>query len=74
MASVAISNKPFVKTKSINKKTFALTTIKEPKGSVSINEVLPFRVRFTNIGIPSYTPATGAPIGIAVIGLNNYIL
>jgi len=36
--------------------------------------VLPFRVKFINIGIESYGPNNPAPIGIAVIGLNNYIL
>jgi PKD repeat protein len=36
--------------------------------------VLPFRVRFINIGVVGYSPDSPAPIGIAVIGLNNYIL
>jgi hypothetical protein len=36
--------------------------------------VLPFRVKFTTIGIESYGPNNPAPIGIAVIGFNNYIL
>ena len=38
-----------------------------------IQEVLPFRVKFTNIGIP---PANaGIPgIGLQIIGINNYIL
>jgi hypothetical protein len=37
-------------------------------------EVLPFRVRFTNIGVIGYSAQNPAPIGIAVIGLSNYIL
>jgi hypothetical protein len=36
--------------------------------------VLPFYVRFTNIGIPGYGPNNTPPIGIAVVGVNNYIL
>lgn len=36
--------------------------------------ILPFRVRFTNIGIIGYSPDNPAPLGIAVIGLSNYIL
>jgi hypothetical protein len=36
--------------------------------------ILPFRVRFMNIGIEGYGPNNPAPIGIAVIGFNNYIL
>jgi hypothetical protein len=42
--------------------------------STVITEVLPFRVSFTNIGIPSYSANSPAPIGIAIVGLNNYIL
>lgn len=37
--------------------------------------VLPFRVSFTTIDQGSgYGPSNPAPIGIAIIGLNNYIL
>ena len=36
--------------------------------------VLPFRVRFTNIGVVGYSPDNPAPLGIAIIGVNNYIL
>lgn len=39
-----------------------------------INETLPFRVKFINIGIPGYSPTDVPPIGIAIIGVNNYIL
>lgn len=44
--------------------------------NISITEVLPFRVRFTNIVIDpaGYNPINPAPIGIAVLGYNNYIL
>lgn len=42
--------------------------------STVITEVLPFRVSFTNITIPGYSANSPAPIGIAIIGLNNYIL
>ena len=34
----------------------------------------PFKIRVTNITIPGYTPINPPPIGIAIIGLNNYIL
>ena len=35
---------------------------------------LPFKIRITNIKVPCYTPINVPPIGIAIIGLNNYIL
>jgi hypothetical protein len=37
-------------------------------------DVIPFYVKFTNIGIEGYGPGNPAPIGIAVIGVSNYIL
>lgn len=39
---------------------------------IQIKQKLPFRVRFTNIQIPGAMSVP--PIGIAVIGFNNYIL
>jgi hypothetical protein len=41
---------------------------------VKINDVLPFRVRFTNIMVPGYGPGNVPGIGIQVIGYSNYIL
>lgn len=36
--------------------------------------VMPFRVKFQTIDMGTYSPTNPAPIGIAVIGYNNYIL
>lgn len=60
-----LRNKQKVYTRSINNSNFYIS---------KINDVLPFRIRFTNIGIPGYGPGNVPPIGIAIIGLNNYIL
>jgi hypothetical protein len=54
------------------KKTIVVKNISN--ATTSISEILPFRVRFNNIGITSYGSNDPAPIGIAIIGLNNYIL
>jgi hypothetical protein len=35
---------------------------------------LPFKIRITNVTVPAYSPINVPPIGIAIIGLNNYIL
>jgi hypothetical protein len=35
---------------------------------------VPFKIRIQNITVPSYTPSNVPPIGIAIIGINNYIL
>jgi hypothetical protein len=40
---------------------------------IRINEVLPFRVRFSAIGVPG-AQGLVPPIGIAIIGVSNYIL
>lgn len=42
---------------------------------VEVSQKLPFRVKFMNIGIlGNYSPNNPAPIGIAIVGLNNYVL
>ena len=72
MARVALKPKNYSKTK-ITQNTYS-STIKDKNSVVYISEVLPFRVRFQNINIGGYSPSNPPPIGIAVIGLNNYIL
>jgi len=39
-----------------------------------IEEISPFRIRFTAIGIATFPDGSAAPIGIAIIGYNNLIL
>jgi hypothetical protein len=62
--------------KNIKQSSYPVTKIHNIKINVKTKEVLPFRVKFTNIGIlgTTYGPNNPAPIGIAVIGFNNYIL
>lgn len=74
MASVKIINETH-STKRLKSKKFPVTRIRygQPYG-VKIQEDLPFRVKFINIGIESYSDTNVPPIGIAVIGFNNYIL
>jgi hypothetical protein len=40
----------------------------------SVEEISPFRVRFTTLGFSNFPAGSAAPIGIAVIGFNNLIL
>jgi hypothetical protein len=74
MASAVIKEKNKNKLKAINAVSYAIINVANNTRTVTINEVLPFRVKFTNIGIPGYSISNPAGIGIAVIGLNNYIL
>lgn len=74
MASAIILNKQKQKTRIIESTDYPIAKISEGRRTVKINEVLPFRIRFTNIMVPGYSANNAAPIGIAIIGLNNYIL
>ena len=73
MASSKILNNPFVLTKNIELEGFNSTIFGPSKLSV-IEEVLPFRVRFTAIQIPGVSPSNVPPIPLQVIGFSNYIL
>jgi hypothetical protein len=44
------------------------------KRQATVLYTLPFKIRITNITVPSYTPTNVPPIGLAIIGVNNYIL
>ena len=41
---------------------------------VRINEILPFKIKLTNIGIEGINPLNPPGIGMQVIGFSNYIL
>ena len=58
----------------IKNKVSNVAVISDQKLEVKPKTFLPFRVKFTTIGIEGYGPGNPAPIGIAVIGINNYIL
>jgi hypothetical protein len=74
MAKAVISDKTKVKSKTIKPKNYSITKIVHPNRIVRINETLPFRVKFINIGVESYGSNNVPGIGIQVIGYSNYIL
>lgn len=53
---------------------YPITKINEDERKVLVDQVLPFRVRFINIDLPGYSAAHPAPIGIAIIETNFYVL
>ena len=74
-----ISNRTIVKDLSYN--TGSIDLCNYPEFSIAsserlsvVSEVLPFRVRFTNLIVPRVSFADVPVIGLQVIGLNNYIL
>lgn len=74
MAKAIILDKVKILTRSIKASDFYKSKIKYKSGNAKITHTLPFRVRFTTIGIQAYGPGNAAPIGIAVIGVNNYVM
>lgn len=58
----------------IKSKSYAITKISNDDRFVRLETDIPFRVKFTTIGIEGYGPNNVPPIGIAVIGYSNYIL
>ena len=73
MASVVILDDSKNRIEKVSLVDYPKTKITYGQRLTKINEVLPFRVRFTTIGIPSaYSNVPG--IGLQVIGVNNYIL
>lgn len=74
MATVTILDNQPVKTKKIKNADYSITKFKGSKRISVINQVLPFRVRFTAIQIPGYSSANVPPIPLQVIGFSNYIL
>ena len=74
MATAIIIDDSIHGAKLINSYNYPLIAIKEQYGSVKINEVLPFRIRFTTIGIETYSSNNPPGIGLQIIGISNYIL
>ena len=53
---------------------FPITKITDIEHGVKLKSILPFYIKFSTIGIPTYGPNNVPPIGIAIVGVNNYIL
>lgn len=66
MSKAIVLDKPVAITKKIKQEDYPRI--------VRINEVLPFRVRFTSIGVEGYSSTNVPPIPLQIIGFSNYIL
>jgi hypothetical protein len=74
MAKAVLSNKGANKTRSITLENYSITKIVPETRVVRINDVLPFRIKFINVGIEGYSSTNVPPIPLQVIGFSNYIL
>jgi hypothetical protein len=74
MALAVIKNVAIGIVRKVVKNDSFITKIIFKENKAAIREVLPFRVKFTNVGITTILSSGAQPIGIAIIGYNNYIL
>lgn len=74
MATAVITSKNPVITRTIDKTKTPNTIIVGPTRLSIINETLPYRLRFTTIQVPGYSPTNVPGIGLQVIGYSNWIL
>ena len=74
MASAVITSNNPVITRRIEDAEVPNTFISGPKRLSIINETLPYRIRFTSIQVPGYSPNNPPGIGLQVIGFSNWII
>lgn len=74
MATVTLSQKQPISTKKIEKENSFNISFRTDKRISVIEEILPFRIKFTAVQIPGYGPNTVPPIPLQIIGYSNYIL
>lgn len=74
MATATITKTSNGDAKKVKTSSFSISKILFKPRKTKVEAILPFRVKFTNIGIEGFSSRNPAPIGVAVIGFNNYIL
>lgn len=74
MAIVKLYQKNKGKTVRIEQEEYFGVSFKTKSKVVKINEVLPFRIKFTATKIPGYGPNNVPAIPLQIIGYSNYIL
>lgn len=73
MATAVIVDKSGL-TKKIEQKNFSRFKIIPSNRTARIEDILQFRIKFTNITVPGYGPNNVPGIGLQIIGYSNYIL
>ena len=73
MALAIILDENLQKTKTVKSVSYPIANVIPITRGIKINEVLPFRVRFTTLGLAGAN-ANVPGIGLQIIGINNYIL
>jgi hypothetical protein len=73
MALAIILDENLQKAKTVKSVSYPIANVIPVTRGIKINEVLPFRIRFTTIGLAGAS-ANVPGIGLQIIGINNYIL
>lgn len=75
MATSTVFNKQKTLLRSINQYSFPEVEISQKQNiGITINELLPFRIRITDKDIIGFSIINVPPIPLQIIGLSNYIL
>jgi hypothetical protein len=74
MANAVITDKSPAITKRVEEKNNFNACIRDSKRYSSVESILPFRIKFTSIQVPGFSPTTIPAIPLQIIGFSNYIL
>ena len=74
MATVTLYETKPVRTARIEQEDLVNTSFRTGKRISLIEEVLPFRIKFTAIKVPGYGPNNVPPIPLQIIGYSNFII
>lgn len=74
VAKVNLTDIDYLKTKSVKQTETFKVKVSQSLYKAKVESILPFRIRLQNINLATYNSNNPAPIGIAIIGFNNYIL
>lgn len=74
MAKVKLTDIDLPKVKSVKQLEKFRVKVSQDLPKTKVENILPFRVRLENINLATYNASNPPPIGIQIIGFNNYIL
>ena len=74
VAKVKLTDINYLKAKSVKQTDTFKVKVSQDLPKAKVENILPFRIRLENINLATYNANNPPPIGIQIIGFNNYIL
>jgi hypothetical protein len=74
VAKVNLTEIDYLRTKSVKQIQTFKVKVSQDLYKTKVENILPFRIRIENINLATYNANNPAPIGIAIIEKNNYVL